>query len=71
MATSLSSWRQACRHGDLSLRPQRSKVAPYGGRMGAAPDAQVDRAYRVVADHVRTLAVCIADGVHPGMSGAE
>ncbi|XP_027872383.1 alanine--tRNA ligase, mitochondrial isoform X2 [Xiphophorus couchianus] len=50
---------------------QRSKAAPYGGRMGAAPDAQVDRAYRVVADHVRTLAVCIADGVHPGMSGAE
>lgn len=39
--------------------------------MGAAPEAQVDRAYRVVADHVRTLAVCIADGVHPGMSGAE
>uniref|UniRef100_A0A3P9NGQ6 alanine--tRNA ligase n=1 Tax=Poecilia reticulata TaxID=8081 RepID=A0A3P9NGQ6_POERE len=50
---------------------QRSRAGPYGGRMGAAPDAQVDRAYRVVADHVRTLAVCIADGVHPGMSGAE
>ncbi|XP_042337744.1 alanine--tRNA ligase, mitochondrial-like [Plectropomus leopardus] len=28
-------------------------------------------AYRVVADHVRTLSVCIADGVYPGMSGAE
>lgn len=28
-------------------------------------------AYRVVADHVRTLSVCVADGVHPGMSGAE
>ncbi|XP_014865593.1 PREDICTED: alanine--tRNA ligase, mitochondrial isoform X2 [Poecilia mexicana] len=50
---------------------QRSRVGPYGGRMGAAPDAQVDRAYRVVADHIRTLAVCIADGVHPGMSGSE
>ncbi|XP_014330324.1 alanine--tRNA ligase, mitochondrial isoform X2 [Xiphophorus maculatus] len=50
---------------------QRSKAAPYGGTMGTEPDAQVDRAYRVVADHVRTLAVCIADGVHPGMSGAE
>uniref|UniRef100_A0A8C8VH48 Alanine--tRNA ligase n=1 Tax=Pelusios castaneus TaxID=367368 RepID=A0A8C8VH48_9SAUR len=24
-----------------------------------------------VADHVRTLSVCIADGVYPGMSGAE
>ncbi|XP_029950412.1 alanine--tRNA ligase, mitochondrial [Salarias fasciatus] len=47
---------------------QRSRVRPYeGGSSGG----QVDLAYRVVADHIRTLAVCIADGVHPGMSGAE
>uniref|UniRef100_A0A3P9ATA6 Alanine--tRNA ligase n=1 Tax=Maylandia zebra TaxID=106582 RepID=A0A3P9ATA6_9CICH len=38
------------------------------GRMDVG---QVDLAYRVVADHVRTLSVCIADGVYPGMSGAE
>lgn len=50
---------------------QRSKVGPYGGRTGDADGGKVDTAYRVVADHVRTLAVCIADGVHPGMSGAE
>ncbi|XP_035993579.1 alanine--tRNA ligase, mitochondrial [Fundulus heteroclitus] len=50
---------------------QRSGAAPYGGRTGSADAGQVDRAYRVVADHVRTLAVCIADGMHPGMSGAE
>ncbi|XP_030598859.1 alanine--tRNA ligase, mitochondrial isoform X2 [Archocentrus centrarchus] len=50
---------------------QRSGVEPYGGRMGAVHGGQVDLAYRVVADHVRTLSVCIADGVHPGMSGAE
>ncbi|XP_029374731.1 alanine--tRNA ligase, mitochondrial isoform X2 [Echeneis naucrates] len=50
---------------------QRSKVGPYGGRTGAADQAKVDMAYRVVADHIRTLAVCMADGVHPGMSGAE
>ncbi|KAM8878174.1 alanine--tRNA ligase, mitochondrial isoform 2-T2 [Spinachia spinachia] len=50
---------------------QRSKVGPYGGRLGAADRGKVDTAYRVVADHVRTLSVCIADGVHPGMSGAE
>ncbi|XP_051939885.1 alanine--tRNA ligase, mitochondrial isoform X2 [Hippocampus zosterae] len=48
---------------------RRSGVAPYGGRTG--PEAPVDAAYRVVADHARALAVCIADGVHPGMSGAE
>ncbi|XP_037327263.2 alanine--tRNA ligase, mitochondrial isoform X2 [Pungitius pungitius] len=50
---------------------QRSKVGPYGGRLGAVGLGKVDTAYRVVADHVRTLSVCIADGVHPGMSGAE
>ncbi|XP_074487311.1 alanine--tRNA ligase, mitochondrial [Sebastes fasciatus] len=50
---------------------QRSRVGPYGGRMAAADEGRVDMAYRVVADHVRTLSVCIADGVHPGMSGAE
>ncbi|XP_008299857.1 alanine--tRNA ligase, mitochondrial [Stegastes partitus] len=50
---------------------QRSRAAPYGGRLGAADQGQVDLAYRVVADHIRTLSVCIADGVHPGMSGAE
>nr|XP_057925896.1 alanine--tRNA ligase, mitochondrial isoform X1 [Doryrhamphus excisus] len=48
---------------------ERSGVGAYGGTTGA--HAHVDVAYRVVADHVRTLAVCIADGVHPGMSGAE
>lgn len=48
--------------------PQRSGVEPYRGRMDVG---QVDLAYRVVADHVRTLSVCIADGVYPGMSGAE
>lgn len=30
-----------------------------------------DVAYRVVVDHVRALSICVADGVHPGMSGAE
>ncbi|KAM6940032.1 alanine--tRNA ligase, mitochondrial [Xenentodon cancila] len=55
----------------LDAMHQRSGVGPYGGRTGAADAGQVDLAYRVVADHIRTLSVCIADGVHPGMSGAE
>ncbi|XP_041640668.1 alanine--tRNA ligase, mitochondrial [Cheilinus undulatus] len=50
---------------------QRSKAEPYGGRTGVADERKVDMAYRVVADHIRTLSVCIADGVYPGMSGAE
>ncbi|MBZ3870211.1 Alanine--tRNA ligase, mitochondrial [Sciurus carolinensis] len=43
---------------------------PYSGRVGAADEGHIDTAYRVVADHIRTLSVCIADGVAPGMSGA-
>ncbi|XP_060100827.1 alanine--tRNA ligase, mitochondrial [Heteronotia binoei] len=43
----------------------------YQGLVGKADAGGVDMAYRVVADHVRALSVCIADGVHPGMSGAE
>ncbi|CAM4648779.1 alanine--tRNA ligase, mitochondrial isoform X1 [Lepidochelys kempii] len=39
--------------------------------VGEADVGSVNMAYRVVADHVRTLSVCIADGVYPGMSGAE
>ncbi|XP_038570611.1 alanine--tRNA ligase, mitochondrial isoform X1 [Micropterus salmoides] len=50
---------------------QKSRAGSYGGRTGAADQGRVDMAYRVVADHVRALSVCIADGVHPGMSGAE
>ncbi|XP_062042185.1 alanine--tRNA ligase, mitochondrial isoform X2 [Lepus europaeus] len=45
-------------------------VPPYLGRVGVADEGRIDTAYRVVADHVRTLSVCIADGVFPGMSGA-
>ncbi|XP_046696147.1 alanine--tRNA ligase, mitochondrial isoform X2 [Silurus meridionalis] len=48
-----------------------SKADAYAGRMGEDDKGRVDMAYRVVADHIRTLCVCIADGVYPGMSGAE
>ncbi|XP_066467704.1 alanine--tRNA ligase, mitochondrial [Tiliqua scincoides] len=43
----------------------------YQGLVGEADTGGINMAYRVVADHARTLAVCIADGVYPGMSGAE
>nr|XP_060610051.1 alanine--tRNA ligase, mitochondrial [Anolis sagrei ordinatus] len=43
----------------------------YQGLVGEADAGCVNMAYRVVADHVRTLSICIADGVYPGMSGAE
>ncbi|KAJ1147864.1 hypothetical protein NDU88_000708 [Pleurodeles waltl] len=50
---------------------QGSQCPAYQGRLGSADAGNVDMAYRVVADHIRTLSVCIADGVYPGMSGAE
>ncbi|XP_030627949.1 alanine--tRNA ligase, mitochondrial [Chanos chanos] len=55
----------------LSAIHQSSKVPAYSGRTGEADMGKTDMAYRVVADHIRTLSVCIADGVYPGMSGAE
>lgn len=48
-----------------------SQAPPYQGKLGSEDPNHVDMAYRVVADHIRTLSVCIADGVYPGMSGAE
>ncbi|TSK67236.1 Alanine--tRNA ligase, mitochondrial [Bagarius yarrelli] len=55
----------------LSAIHKCSKVSAYAGKTGEDDRGRVDMAYRVVADHIRTLCVCIADGVYPGMSGAE
>ncbi|XP_037601286.1 alanine--tRNA ligase, mitochondrial isoform X2 [Cebus imitator] len=54
----------------LSAIHQGCRVPPYLGRVGVADEGRTDTAYRVVADHIRTLSICIADGVFPGMSGA-
>lgn len=58
--------------GHISFSPtfQGCRAPPYLGRVGAADEGRTDMAYRVVADHMRTLSVCIADGVSLGMSGA-
>uniref|UniRef100_T1PDF0 Alanine--tRNA ligase n=1 Tax=Musca domestica TaxID=7370 RepID=T1PDF0_MUSDO len=43
--------------------------APYGGKVGAEDVTGVDMAYRVLADHARTLTIALADGGVPDNSG--
>ncbi|XP_027355094.1 alanine--tRNA ligase isoform X1 [Abrus precatorius] len=44
---------------------------PYSGKVGSDDVDKVDMAYRVVADHIRTLSFAIADGSRPGNEGRE
>ena len=44
-------------------------MRPYSGKVGAEDLDGVDMAYRVVADHIRTLAITITDGGRPDSTG--
>ena len=44
-------------------------AAPYRGRLGPADAGEHDTAYRVIADHVRTLTFAITDGASPSNEG--
>ncbi|KNA09794.1 hypothetical protein SOVF_150310 [Spinacia oleracea] len=50
---------------------QATGARPYSGKVGAEDVDKVDMAYRVVADHIRTLSFAIADGACPGNEGRE
>ncbi len=42
---------------------------PYGGKVGDEDADKIDMAYRVVADHIRTLSIAISDGGRPDNIG--
>jgi len=48
---------------------QMTGVRPYAGLVGAEDKDGVDMAYRVVADHSRTLTIALADGGRPDNVG--
>ncbi|KAL5699022.1 alanine--tRNA ligase [Ranunculus cassubicifolius] len=50
---------------------QATGAPPYSGKVGADDVDKLDMAYRVVADHIRTLSFSIADGSCPGNEGRE
>jgi alanyl-tRNA synthetase len=48
---------------------QSAGCRPYTGKIGAEDVDGIDMAYRVVADHIRTLTVAITDGGRPDNTG--
>lgn len=48
---------------------QATGAPAYGGKVGSEDVTGIDMAYRVLADHARTLTVALADGGRPDNTG--
>ncbi|CAF4622381.1 unnamed protein product [Rotaria sp. Silwood2] len=44
---------------------------PYTGKVGVEDQDKMDMAYRVIADHIRTLTIAITDGGRPDKTGRD
>ena len=53
----------------IETEAAKSGIHPYTGKIGAEDKDFIDMAYRVVADHLRTLTIAMADGGHPSNTG--
>jgi alanyl-tRNA synthetase len=52
-----------------AIEKQSGVGVPYRGRLGDEDVGKVDMAYRVVADHIRTLTIALSDGGRPDNVG--
>jgi len=50
---------------------EKTGVRKYEGKVGADDVDHIDMAYRVIADHIRTLTFALTDGAHIGNNGRD
>lgn len=48
---------------------QGTGARPYTGKVGAEDSDGIDMAYRVLADHARTITIALSDGGRPDNTG--